>query len=125
VITGSVNPFREATIRLDVVGPQGQTHGVEAVVDTGFTGSLTLPSALITALRLPFRRRGRALLGDGSEVLFDVFEATVVWDGQPRRVPVDAAATEPLIGMSLLYGYELRVQVIDGGNVVITPLASP
>ena len=33
---------------------------------------------------------------------------------------VDAAETTPLVGMRLLYGYELRVEVVEGGAVVVT-----
>jgi predicted aspartyl protease len=71
---------------------------------------------------LPWRRRGRALLADGTESVFDIYEATVVWDGRPRRVAVDAADIEPLVGMRLLNGYELTMQVVVGGQVRITAL---
>lgn len=122
MMTGSVNTHREPIIRLTARGQAGQDLEVEAVIDTGFNGSMSLPSALIAMLGLAWRRRGRALLADGSESVFDIYEATVVWDGQPRRVAVDAADTDPLIGMSLLYGYELTIQAIDGGNVTIKEL---
>jgi len=104
MIVGAVNNFREAVIRLLVHGPGGQNQQIEAVVDTGFNGSLSLPAALIALLGLPFRRRGRAVLADGSGIIFDIYEATVMWDGQPRRVAVDEADTDPLVGMGLLYG---------------------
>jgi clan AA aspartic protease len=122
MITGVVTAYRQAVIRLTVRGPDGREQEIEAVIDTGFDGSVTLPATLIATLGLVWRRRGRALLADGSESLFDIHEATVVWDGQPRRVAVDAADTDPLVGMSLLYGYELIVQAMDGGSVIIKPL---
>jgi hypothetical protein len=40
----------------------------------------------------------------------------------PRRIPVDAADTVPLIGMSLLDGYELSMHVTSGGDVRIIAL---
>jgi len=122
MITGSVNAHREPMIGLTIRGPVGQELEVEAVIDTGFNGSLSLASAFIAMLGLAWRRRGRAILADGSESIFDIYEATVVWDGQPRRVAVDAAETDSLVGMSLLYGYELTIQVMDGGNITIKKL---
>src|SRR5437762_13370584 len=98
MVTGAVNPFREAIVRLYVRGPSGQEQEVEALVDTGFTGALTLPPDLIAALGLPFRRSGRGLLADGTQSLFAVFEATVIWDGQPRTVAVDRIPSDPLLG---------------------------
>lgn len=95
---------------------------VEAIIDTGFNGILTLPPPLIATLDLPFHRRGRVILADGSESFFDVHEATVIWDERPRRVAVGATDAKPLIGMSLLNGYELTVQVVDGGSVFIRAL---
>jgi clan AA aspartic protease len=122
MIIGVVTPFHQATIRLTVRGPTGQEQEIEAVIDTGFDGTLSLPPADITALGLPWRRRGRALLADGTESLFDIYEATVVWDGTPRRVAVDAADIDPLVGMRLLDGYELTIQAVVGGQVTIKAL---
>ena len=59
---------------------------------------------------------------DGSESVFDIYEGTVLWDGSPRRIAVDEASTAPLVGMALLDGYELNVQVRSGGNVTIKVL---
>ena len=53
-------------------GPIGQEREIQAVIDTGFDGSLTLSPALIAALGLPWRRRGCALLADGNESVFDI-----------------------------------------------------
>jgi clan AA aspartic protease len=122
VITGAVNDYREAIVRLTVLGPQAQEE-VEAIVDTGFSGFLTLPVSLVATLDLPFRRQGRAVLADGSETLFDVYEAEVVWEERLRRIFVDAADTDPLVGMALLDGQELTVQVLDGGGVFIRALS--
>ena len=122
MITGHVTIYREAVISLSVKGPEGQSREIDAVIDTGFNGFLTLPASLIQELGLVWRRRGRAMLADGSDSLFDIYEATVTWDDRPRRIAVDEVNSDPLIGMSLLYGYELTVQVIDGGRVVINPL---
>jgi len=113
---------REARIRLKVRGPDGHEQEIEAVLDTGYTASLTLPPALIAALSLPWQSLDRGTLADGSDCLFDVYEAMVVWDGKPRRVLVDEADADPLIGMALLNGYELKVQVRTGGMVTIKRL---
>jgi len=122
MVTGEVNIHREAIVWLTVRGPGGSKEDFEAILDTGFTGALTLPSDLISTLRLPFRRKGRALLADGSESVFNTYEATVMWDGQPRHISVDAADTDPLLGMALLYNHEVKIQVVIGGAVSIRSL---
>ena len=122
MITGHVTAYREAIISLNVGGPRNRGRSIDAVVDTGFNGFLTLPSSLIQELGLVWRRRGRAMLADGRDSLFDIYEATVTWNSRPRRIAVDEAECDPLVGMSLLYGCELTVQVVDGGRVVICPL---
>ena len=122
MITGMVNAHREAIIGLIVQDANGQGHDIDTVIDTGFTGCLTLPTALIAALGLTWRGYATAVLGDGSLQQFDVYAATVIWDGQACVVEVDAAETDPLVGMELLYGYEVRIQVIDGGPVTIEVL---
>ena len=122
MITGHVTAYREAVIPLNVEGPRNRGREISAVVDTGFNGFLTLPASLIQELELVWRRRGRAMLADGSDSVFDIYEATATWDGKPRRIAVDEADFDPLVGMSLLYGCELIVQIVGGGRVSICPL---
>ncbi len=119
MITGVVNADYEAVVRLRLQGSRGQEREVDAIIDTGFNGFLTLSPALVTALGLTRLSRGRVILADGREELFDIYGVTVLWDGQPRYVEADAVDTTPLVGMALLKGYDLYVQVIDGGRVVI------
>ena len=59
------------------------------------------------------------MLADGSSSLFDTYEATLIWDGAPRRVAVDELDTSPLVGTSLLYGHDLSIEAVTGGRVVI------
>ncbi|HJT76786.1 MAG TPA: clan AA aspartic protease [Gemmataceae bacterium] len=121
MITGIIKSD-EARIRLKVKGPRRREQEVEAVIDTGYTASLSLPPSLIAALGLPWQCMDRATLADGSRCLFDVYEARIVWDGNVRRVLVDEADTDPLIGMGLLKGYELNMQVRSRGKVTIKRL---
>jgi len=48
----------------------------------------------------------------------------VIWDGTRRIVEIDAVDTDPLIGMGLLYGYDIRIQAIEGGSVTIEALSA-
>ena len=119
MIEGVVNTNYEPVISLSVQGPSGQEREIEAVVDTGFNGFLTLPPALVSELGLPFRIRGAAMLANGSEETFGIYGVTMLWDGQPRYVDADAVGPTPLAGMSLLDEHDLSIQVRDGGRVVI------
>ena len=104
MITGNVNAEREAILRLTVRDSHGLEHQHDAIVDTGFDGWLSLPSAFIQTLGLQKQRSGRAILADGSESLFSIYEVTVLWEGQPRLISVYEMDAEPLVGMSLMYG---------------------
>jgi len=119
MMTGTVNADLERLLPLTVRDASGQPNGVDAVIDTGFNGFLTLPPALVATLALPWPCRQQGQLADGSVQDFDVYVATVGWDGKPRSVEVEAVDAQPLIGMALLRGSELRMQVIPGGSVTV------
>jgi len=121
MITGTVEA-REGRIRLKLDGPRRREREIEGVIDTGYTASLSLPPGLVASLGLRWKSFGRGILADGSECLFDVYVATVVWDGCERRILVDEADTDPLVGMALLSGHELRMQVRSRGKVTIRRL---
>ncbi|HLA64539.1 MAG TPA: hypothetical protein VK610_08920, partial [Rhodothermales bacterium] len=67
MIQGVVNDRLEPILALRVRGPSGSEEEVEAVLDTGFDGALSLPTEIIERLGLEWQRRGYALLADGSE----------------------------------------------------------
>jgi clan AA aspartic protease len=120
MITGIVNADFEPIISLSICGSDGKVYTQKAIVDTGFNGWLSLPSDLIAELNLEWKRRGRAILGDGTECVFDVYEAVLVWDGNMLTIPIDEADSEPLVGMSLMEGYQLTVQVLEGDHVELS-----
>jgi clan AA aspartic protease len=117
MILGSVNARLEILIRISILNAAAQEQEVEAILDTGFTGSLPLPPTLITNLGLPWRSRANAVLANGTVEQFDIYAGTVLWDGMPRQILVQAIDTAPLLGMALLEGYDLRARVIVGGDV--------
>jgi clan AA aspartic protease len=113
---------REPLIRLTIRGFHGRQQEIEAVVDSGYTGWLTLPPTVIGALNLRWRTFGRGILADGSVSSFDVYQAKVVWDGRIRPVFVDEFDATPLVGMALLRGYEYKMHVRARGKVTIKRL---
>ncbi|MGK7956880.1 MAG: clan AA aspartic protease [Crocosphaera sp.] len=119
MISGTVNADFDAIITLSICNSDGKVHRQDAIIDTGFNGWLSLPPDLINRLNLRWKRRGRAILGDGSECIFNVYEAVIIWDGSYRTIPIDEADSEPLVGMLLMEGYQLKVEVFEGGNVEI------
>ena len=121
MIIGRVTAQREAVVLLVILDIVQQPHDVDAVIDTGFNGFLTLPRALVQMLQLPLAGNRRVTLGDGSTVVLDLYLATVLWDTQPREVLVLAAEGGPLMGMAMLYGSRVILHVADNGDVLIDP----
>jgi len=40
----------------------------------------------------------------------------VIWDGQNQIVDVAASDADPLVGMSLLYGFKVQIEAIENGT---------
>jgi clan AA aspartic protease len=122
MMRGLVNTRHEAVVQLRVRGPSGQELDVETVIDSGFNASLTLPATIVASLGLARQSGGGAVLADGSVRQFDIYAADVEWNGGWRQVLVSAVGDEALVGMRLLARHELRIEVVPGGVVEITPL---
>lgn len=116
MIVGSINADREAVLPVAVQDGAG-VQEYEAVIDTGFNGYLTLDGAEIVRLNLVFHSQVLVTLGEGSQANLREFLATVNWNEQERDILVLEAEGEPLIGMALLYGYDVWLRVLDGGHV--------
>ncbi len=123
MLKGHVTPDRVAILVVDVHGGEGQVASLEATVDTGYDGFLTLPKSIVEELDLSYLGPARAALGDGNEVRMDVFVAAVQWEGGPRDVLVLEAEGEVLVGMAMLVGSRLTMDVEEDGVVSIQSLA--
>ena len=121
-MTGTVTPQDEAQLKIIVRGPAGQEQEVEATIDTGFTGYLTFPSAVIALLALTYHSQSIAILADGSKVMLAIYRAVVLWEGQPLPILVVQAEGGVLLGTRLLHGTRLVVEFVDGGPVTVTLL---
>ncbi len=121
-MTGFVNAKREALVSILIAGPTQLPESIDAVIDTGYDGILCLPSTVIQRLGLVWSRQGFATLADGSVTVSDVFDTYIFWHNQAVKAPVESVETYPLIGMRLLNGFRLTIDVREGGAVTIVPL---
>lgn len=120
MIRGSVNRHLEPWIEINIQDRGGESHLVQAILDTGFNGFLTLPAAWLLDMDLESSGQTHVTLADGRDIVSDVFIAIVLWNGQWITIDVEAADTEPFIGMSLLHGYDVRLRVEPGGEVLVS-----
>jgi clan AA aspartic protease len=122
VLAGRLNSQSEAVVRLWIRGPAGQALEADVVVDTGFNGFLTLPLSQVKLLGLIRQGHGVGVLADGTRCSFEVYEAIVLWHGKSHVITVDSVESDPLLGMGMLFGSELAMQVVEGGEVIIHEL---
>lgn len=120
---GQVTTELEALLPLVVFGSDRVEVEVQAVLDTGFNGFVALPPAVIESLHLTSAGAMRAVLANGDEVVLERYLASVRWDGVERQADVLEVHGGPLIGMLLMEGHRLEIDVRPGGGVSVTPSA--
>lgn len=122
MIRGVVNASREAIVRLRVRSPSGTEANFDAIVDTGFTSSLTLPAAMVSTLGLTRQSGGFAWIADGSASQFDVCSVEVEWGGTWRNVMAYVLGKEPLLGLRMLADHRFTFEVVPEGSVEIVSM---
>ena len=121
---GRVNSLLEAELTVRFYGPSGQFLDVNLVVDTGYTGRIVLPEDYIQSLGLRPLNTSFAVLADGSTVRLDTYTAEFDWFGQRLAVVVSSLGSDPLLGMTLMDGFDLRVEIRAGGEVELKPIGT-
>ena len=122
MIRGELNENREALVTIEINDAEGRARPVEVVLDTGFTGYLTLPAETIRQLGLLPVGRRTFELANGELFEFEAYLAGVSWHGRLTDALVLRSDSEPLLGMTLLWGSRLTLDAMAQGEVRIEPL---
>ena len=101
---------------------EGRPRSVDVVLDTGFTGYLTLPPESIRQLGLPSVGQRTFELANGELFEFQVYLGSVSWHGRPSDVLVLQSDSVPLLGMTLLWGSRVTMDALNDGEVTIEEL---
>lgn len=96
-------------IKLAVSGTK-QRNFLEAILDTGFDGYLSLPISLAVTLGIELTAIIPVEYADGRRSQEMVFSVKMYFDGKEETVPATlTAGSEALVGTSLLAKHELRI----------------
>ena len=86
---------------------------------------MILPADAIERLGLMPDGPRDALLANGDPITLNGWRGTVLWQGRRSSILVLQADGEPLLGMRLLYGHRVSVDVLEGGEVTIDEIPMP
>ena len=111
--------YLAARVPIAIAGRDRVFRTEEADVDTGFTGWLTLPSAIIQDLGLVSHGSRVIVLANNEARRSYLYRVLLLWHGVLRSTTVIQSEGQPLIGMALLSDCRLTVDAWDGGQVVI------
>ncbi|PSQ95226.1 MAG: clan AA aspartic protease [Bacteroidetes bacterium SW_9_63_38] len=123
MMTGFFTSDGEPALSVHVAGPAGNLD-VDAVIDTGFNGELTLPREQIESLGLPEATVTEVTLADGRVRDVPLHDANALLPGVTREVFVAEAPTMPLVGTGLLQGFSLHIEFQAEGTIQVEPLSS-
>ena len=105
--------FGHPKLKAIVSGSRGQAE-IEALIDTGFDGEITLPSAIGVQLGLELAGVEEFELADGSIGEGFVFRGQVTLGNRSQRVNIMLTdSDEALIGTSLLSNYQLTIDFVN------------
>lgn len=104
-MTGSVNPFGEPFLNLEIAGQDWV-----AIIDTGFNGDLELPEGLRSQVNARAKGKVLSLLAGGQQVVEEVFLVDFPFDGQTIIAEATFVTGKTLLlGTHLLRGYRLTI----------------
>ena len=122
MIVGTVNDKLEPRIPLLVESSGGNQRQVDALVDTGFTGMLSLPQETVDQLQLMPDANGAALLADEQWHECSAFWGFVVWHGQSLFKRIHSLGAEVFVGTEFLSGTAMAAEFRPGGKVTLEKL---
>ena len=122
MIKGKVDARRQAWVQVEIRDEDGRVQSVDAVVDTGFTGYLILPSEIIGGMALRQGPQTHVTLAVGVRGRLNTWRGYALWHDQPRLIQILEARGTPLLGMRMLEDSQLTIQARANGDVLIERL---
>ena len=119
MIRGVLNDRLEPMVVLEISSGDGRFQPINALLDTGFDGYLTLHSDTVARLGLEYAEHIPMILADGEEIEAPAHAGAVKWFGEERSIDVIAMDGLPLLGMRLLAGCKITIRAHPGGEVLI------
>lgn len=120
MINGRVTDELEAVIELSLVRESADPLSLEVLIDTGFNGFLAIDSNTAEALGATIHSYAEAELADGQLIIVPRYLVAVELGGRRIHALAISTAGQALVGMSLLRGLTLSVDVWTGGGVYIS-----
>ena len=122
MMSGTVNSSGELMVPIRILDANEHIRRFEAIVDTGFTGDLTLPSEYTRELGLIVEQTVDAVVANEETLALNSFRGTVLWRGERKSIRIIEVEGTPLIGIGLLWDSLLTAEITDNGAVTIGPL---
>ena len=114
MIEGIVNNFDEPIIKLDICLSNNNSKKVNAIIDTGFNGYISIPTTLIEASNWDFLGTEEYELANGDIVEEKVYLGKIVFDGDELQVfSLTNRTNDVLIGTKVLKNKILKINFKD------------
>jgi clan AA aspartic protease len=119
-ILGKVTQSLDAVIPIQVRSSAEKSLQIDAVIDSGFNGTLAISKALAEQLKLEPLGVNEATLADGRIATLQFCKLAVDWHGGSRELAAWIVEKGCLVGMELLEGSRLQIDVVPSGEVSVT-----
>ena len=100
-----------------MAGPNGAAISYDALLDTGFNAVVSIGERDVEELDLRFLGEHTMVLADGTECDSAVFAGLVHFAGEWREVPIIVSGDDAMVGLQLIYGARLMLDVVLDGDV--------
>ena len=114
-----VDGWSYPTVSIEFHRTRDGVRVVEALLDSGFNGAVSLPANVVERLGLPLVTERAATLADGSDIKIKVHVGYVRFAARRYRCAVWATGDVPMIGMHLLQGFKVCFEAFEGGVIEI------
>jgi predicted aspartyl protease len=119
MLQGIVDVLGRPRVTVAVRGSYGTAH-FEAIVDTAFTGTFSLPLSEIQRLGLLRHSSRMSVFADGRAGVIYTYWSEIEWVGSWMNTEVwESGVSEAIVGAGLLRGYELIVNYGPAQSVEI------